>query len=795
MKVLPVFVTAAFAAGVALALVLELTGALAPLAIAVGCAAGALVVWLRRAARAFLVCAALGTAAAGAALGAHADGRSRSPRLEPALMAAGGAAVPVQGVLTEDASLGPNGVRLRLSIRSVAGQPFDGAESAALTVAGTLAPSRLDDWVAGRTLDLSATLRRPAHYLNPGVPDDRLSLARRGLVVVGTVKSAALVQVVSHGSWRQEWAAAVRARVRAAMAAHVAPGDPTAAAIATAILIGDRAGLDPALESRLQAAGTYHVIAISGGNIAVLAVVLLGLVRLTGMDWRLGNIVVALLLVAHADLVGGGPSVLRATTMAVVYLGLRCLDQSAWSVNALAATVGVLLLVRPLAVVEAGFILSVGATAAIVLLAGRLASFGELSGIGRAAVGVVGASMATEIVLLPISATLFNRVTIAGLFLNLGAVPLMAVVQIAASITTLAHGVAPWLAGAAGSVACLAAQGLVGSARLVEWWPWLALRTPAPHAAVTVIYLSALVVVVAAPTLAGRRRVFVGAAVVAVSAACWILTAPHTWRWPWRADGHLRVVSLDVGQGDATLLEFPDGTRWLVDAGGLAGSTSFDIGARVIAPALWTRGTGRLDHLVLTHGDPDHAGGARAVIDDFGPNVSEGVVVPANAAMSALRAHALSRGRLWSSVAAGATWTVGGVVVKVWHPAPPDWERPRVRNDDSVVLELRYGDVSIVLPGDISAEVEHELAAQLPPARLRVLKLAHHGSATSTSAEWLDALKPRIAIVSCGRDNRYGHPAPTVLARLAERGIEVRRTDREGMVVVETDGRALLGRR
>jgi competence protein ComEC len=791
MQSFPVLITAIFASGIALALALQLESAVAPLACAAGATTLALALWARGGRPSSLIPAGLGVAAAGMALGAHADARARSPAMGPAIESAAGGSVALRGMLTEDASLGPNGVRLRLTAWTVAGEPYLGREGAALTVAGAFAPSRVPQWTAGRMVDVRVTLRRPAHYQNPGVPDDRLALARRGLVAVGTVKSAALVEVVARGSWRQEVAAAVRARVRRAMAAHVAPRDETSAAIATAIVIGDRAGLDPALESRLQAAGTYHVIAISGGNIAVLTLVLLGLVRLLRLHWRLGNLLVALLLAAHADLVGAGPSVARATTMAIVYLGLRSLDQSAWSLNALAAAAGGLLVLSPLSIVEPGFVLSVGATAAIIALSGRLASSIGAAGLARLACGVLGASLATEIVLLPISATLFNRVTIAGLLLNLGAVPLMAVVQIAASVTAIADVVLPSLARLSGLVASLAAQGLVASSRLVEWWPWLAIRTPAPHSAISAIYLLAVVVMAATPSLRSSpstRRITRASALIALLAGVWVLTAPQTWRWPWRADGLLRIVSLDVGQGDATLVEFPNGGRWLVDAGGLSVTSAFDVGARVVAPALWARGVGRLDHLVLTHGDPDHIGGARAVIDDFRPAVIEGIVVPDHAPMTTLRVHAASRGRPWTAVTSGTTWTVGEVAIRAWHPDPPDWGRRHVRNDDSIVLELRYRDVSVVLPGDISADIERALARRIPSARLRVLKLAHHGSASSTSEEWLDALRPQIAIASCGRDNRYGHPADSALARLGERGIEVRRTDREGMVVVATDG-------
>ena len=114
-----------------------------------------------------------------------------------------------------------------------------------------------------------------------------------------------------------------------------------------------------------------------------------------------------------------------------------------------------------------------------------------------------------------------------------------------------------------------------------------------------------------------------------------------------------------------------------------------------------------------------------------------------------------------------------------------------MRNDDSVVIDVRLGDVSVVLPGDISADVEQSLATDLPPARHRVLKAAHHGSATSTSDLWLESLRPDVVVFSCGRENRYGHPAPAVLRRVRDRGATVFRTDEDGQVVVETDGTAL----
>jgi competence protein ComEC len=138
--------------------------------------------------------------------------------------------------------------------------------------------------------------------------------------------------------------------------------------------------------------------------------------------------------------------------------------------------------------------------------------------------------------------------------------------------------------------------------------------------------------------------------------------------------------------------------------------------------------------------------------------------------------------------------THGGVRLRVLHPPEPDWERPRVRNDDSVVLEAVYGDVAILLAGDITAQVERTIVPQLTPARLRVLKVAHHGSRTSSSRELVEAWRPQLALVSVGRGNTFGHPAREVVERLEEAGARVLRTDRDGQITVETEGRTLTWR-
>jgi competence protein ComEC len=274
-------------------------------------------------------------------------------------------------------------------------------------------------------------------------------------------------------------------------------------------------------------------------------------------------------------------------------------------------------------------------------------------------------------------------------------------------------------------------------------------------------------------------------------AALWILVQPWALRAA-RGDGLLHLTFLDVGQGDSLLLRFPRGSTMLVDAGGLAGSSGFDIGDRVVAPVLREKGIRQLDYVVLTHGDPDHIGGAAAIVREFRPReVWEGIPVPRFEPLTALRVEAQAARAHWRNVYRGSRLSVDGVDIEAVHPGPADWERQKVRNDDSVVLDVRWRDVSVLLTGDVSREVERTLVEATPPAPVRVLKVPHHGSLTSSSPEFLEAIQPQIAVFSAGRANHFGHPAPPVLQRYRDIGAAIFRTDQDGAITVDTDGHSI----
>src|SRR4029077_14675864 len=269
----------------------------------------------------------------------------------------------VRGRIRADAALTPSGVSLSVDVEGLEleREGFSRATGGiVVTVAGSLAAERLDEWRAGRLVRMPVQLRRPSRYLDPGVPDQERALARRGTRLVGTVKSGALVDLLERGSMLDEVMSAARAFARRAIAQSVAPWDPQSAAIVAAIVIGERAGLTQDVQRRLQEAGTYHVIAISGGNIAILAGLLLAMFRVVGWLGRGAMIAAIAALLAYARLVGDGASVDRATLMAGVYLGPRAVNQRSPPLNALAVVSAVLVAADPLSVADPGFILTFG---------------------------------------------------------------------------------------------------------------------------------------------------------------------------------------------------------------------------------------------------------------------------------------------------------------------------------------------------------------------------------------------------------------------------------------------------
>jgi competence protein ComEC len=321
----------------------------------------------------------------------------------------------------------------------------------------------------------------------------------------------------------------------------------------------------------------------------------------------------------------------------------------------------------------------------------------------------------------------------------------------------------------------------------LDAFPFLSIRVPTPPAGVLFGYYLTLGLGLLRPRARWQRPVVLGMFLVF---SILLVFSPFRPRSP-----DLRITMIDVGQGESLLIEFPGRKTMVIDGGGLAASP-FDVGDRVVSPVLWRKGITRIDYLVLTHPHPDHLDGLVALARNFRigefweglPAADEGIYA---ALLRSLPAQAVRRrcGR-------GTHAEVGLVTVDVLHPprAGADAGPVPAANENSLVIKMTIAGTSFLFMGDAGPETERGLLRSGIDLESTVLKAGHHGSAASTSADFLAAIKPRLVLVSVGEGNTYGFPSPAFLARCSASGAEVLRADLDGAVEIRADGRTLAVR-
>jgi competence protein ComEC len=647
-------------------------------------------------------------------------------------------------LVAEPVGVAPGRTRLVLDTTRVDAKPKSGRIR--LTAYG----EGLPPLTQGQQLAAVARLHRVTGFRNPAGFDYAAHLRREGILVTGSTRAD---RVTALDDVRPPWPVRVRKAAREAIERTL---PPASAALLGGLLLGARGGLPPEIDEAFRRAGVYHVLAVSGFNVALVAGTVWALLVLARTGHRSAAAVAIGAVVAFALVAGLEPSVLRAVVMGVLVLGARVLDREASVLNSLALAMLVILAARPGDLHDPGFQLSFAATAGIVL-----------APLPRNLVlGALGVSVAAQLAVLPITLAHFNQFSPMGLLANLAVVPLAAVATVvglaAVGLSFVTSVGADLLLNAVWPV-LLALRGIVALAGSV---PGALVHLPAPPAGAIVAYTLGLGLGLLAwrwrhPAPERARPAAIGAVVLLIGAtlgALWPLLAPPS--------GLLRVTVLDVGQGDAIVIEAPDGRTMLVDAGP-GGPMRLDVGERVVAPFLWNRGIRRLATAVTTHADLDHAGG-----------------------MGAIRRH-FSIAVEWTgaSVPPGRQW-LGDLSALVLGPGPAAAPARRA-NDAALVLRLDYGLASFLLASDATAAAERDLLAAGVPLHATVLKVGHHGARGASTEEFLRRVNPRFAVISVGPANSYGHPAPETLNRLETAGAHIFRTDRDGAVIFETDGRWL----
>ena len=634
------------------------------------------------------------------------------------------------------------------------------------------AMARVDALASGDRVRIWARIRRPRSSGNPGERQASASLRAQGLDVVGSVKNAELIEFLAAGSpGVARGSDRVRGWARDRLDRSLGPDGPTRALFG-AMLLGDRARLSADRQRMLRRAGLAHLVAISGLHVGLIlwaVYAALGRVlRLRG--WGRWSLSVSMLS-GFACVVGGRASVWRAVLGAGAWLGGRCLGREGEAWKQLLLVAAVLAWFRPWSPLGPGFQLTFLAAAGILFLARPIREALPLPpavGLGPA-VGVA-AYLATA----PAVAWHFGWLAPVGLLTNLLALPVCAGVLVT-GFAVLALGGLPgvgWVAVTGCEWASSAMWWIAERACSIDGG---AIAVAPPEAPLLWLYYAVLAVAAlgeAGPVLRRAQVALLGLALT------WVHLGPP----PARPLGRLEVRVIDVGQGLAVALRGPDGGVVLFDAGGSARGR-FDPGERIVVPSLLRWSGKRIEMLVLSHGDVDHAGGAAAVLE--GMEVGEIRLGPRSRQsplLNRVREVARSRGVPTLLAERGHALRVAGIPIRILGP-DRSWEGSST-NDGSVVILAGTAPNRVLLPGDLEVRGEAELLSSGESIRAEALIVAHHGSRSGSCTEFLDRARPEWAVVSAGFRNRFGHPHPEVQRRIAEAGARLLRTDLDGAVVV-----------
>ena len=651
---------------------------------------------------------------------------------------------------------------------------------------------------AGQRVVIRARLDLPGGSRNDGEPAQRDELADQGVRLILVAHHPGDVRALGFASGWEAWWTRARVALAEAIESRLPPLEAT---VLEGILWGDRGNLPAALRQEFSDTGTVHVLTTAGLHLGIMAAMLARLATLLPIARPVRAVLVVAGSWLYAALAGMHLPTVRAATMltagtVAVELGRARTASAVLATAALAVVVP-----HPLVLLSPSFSMSFACVAGIALISPILSALGLREGCGlpRFMVELVRTSCAVQIALWPLQALYFNAFTPYAIVTNMIVVPLVGVVMAAGSLLAVSTFVVPALAGPVSNIAWWGLTLIIASVKQFATLPYAHVDMPPPAHAFLVMYwaMLGLLFIVLHRSIAMRKVLMgsfcAGGLLVAVYCLPGVAEA---------ASRDMRVDVLDVGQADCIVIRGPGGHAMLVDGGGrlerttsgaiVAAPLGDRVATRIVMPFLLRHWVTHLDAVVLTHPHGDHAGGLPVILsrERVGVLYDSAQEYAGPAYHRALDVMRVRRVR-WVRAQRGVRFDVGpGVHVKVLAP-----EEPLITgtssdiNNNSVVLRVTFGNIAILLTGDAQSESEGRLLSHGgDDLRAAILKVGHHGSAYSSTPAFLAAVHPKIAIISCGLHNVFGHPSPRTVEALSAVGADVYRTDLDGGVSISSDG-------
>ncbi len=629
----------------------------------------------------------------------------------------------------------------------------------------------------GDTLSLKGQLVDPPGQRNPKAFDYRAYLAGRGIygLISTTENEIALVRPASR--WTPM---GISYTFRKKAGDILALAGDKEGNILKAMILGERNLIPPEVHQDLQRSGLSHLLAISGLHVGFLVLLLTKLVAWLRVETRWAFFLQAIILIFYCGAIGFTASVLRAVVMALFYLGGKQLGRRADLLNSMAGAAWLILLIRPLEIVSIGFLLSFTAVGTIALLQKSIQK--ALSFLPKTVASVLSVTLAAQIGTMPLVAYAYNIVTPIGLLTNPIAAMLAGLAVMGGFLFIPIGLMIPWLAGLFMPLLRFPVGGLLMLGDISAVHPWAAFRVVSPSLfAIGIYYILLWILSTERPTFIARPGYWSGCLIMIYLTTRILL--------PYFTPQTLQIVFLDVGQGDSIYIKTPDRHHVLIDAGGKALRTDYglDPGETVVLPFLLKSGTASLDLVMMSHVHEDHIGGLVSIVDQLKIGaIMEYPPRSENLYYQEIKDTVMRKDIPVLHAIGGQTYKVGQeVLLHILFPLPDERLMSALagenENNRSIVVLLEYQEAAVILTGDIEARVERYLVDRIPRT-VDILKVAHHGSKTSSIPEWLAAVAPKVAIIQVGK-NTFGHPSPEVLERYSADGILLYRNDTNGAVI------------
>ncbi|MDP4091836.1 MAG: DNA internalization-related competence protein ComEC/Rec2 [Bacillota bacterium] len=639
----------------------------------------------------------------------------------------------------------------------------------------------------GREITAAGQLNLPRGVRNPGGFDYRQYLAKSGISATMFAGNGC-INVLGYNSTNPfiKFGLVIRNNIVTVINKCLPPEQ---AGLLNGMLIGYTDGLSDDVKKAFSDAGLSHIMAVSGMNITFIVAPLVFLFKKLRIRQRKANVLILIILAVFVSVTGFTPSVMRASIMAAVILIAQIIRREPDIYASISFAAILLLLFNPYTLFDIGFQLSFSATLSLVLFYRFIVNALNFKYLPEIIKDTAAATISAQIGILPLIALYFNKVSLVSVISNLLAVPLLGIITVLGFGMAISGQLFIPVARAVGLINCTLLSFVLYISRLSAKLPFAVIKVATPSALlITGYYVFILYIFWFRPKYSTSAK---PAAMIAVFITAAIIFVPLI-------SGHqMKVVFLDVGEGDSTFIRTSSGKTILIDGGGDASNMnkSPNIGDTVVVPFLYDQGITGIDLVIASHSHSDHIQGLFPVIENFHV---KNLILPDN---NDTKGFSLLEKEAQNEKVKVMLCSRGNIIqldkytyFEVLYPARGSCFDESSLNNSSIVLKLHYKDVSILFTGDIQTEAEEIILDSGTDLKADVLKVAHHGSSTSTGKDFINKVRPVMAVISVGKNN-FGHPSQEVQARLEDNNIRIFRTDQSGAVILKSDGNTISVKR